>query len=414
MKNRWGENRTSNDGEEDRLIRSIMKRDVEMPTEVIEKKEDVYRKIRLSERRGRKKSTGTWMRRFAGIAACFCAGLFVIAGTSYAVGADNLFSRSFARIVEATSGNKGYNPRKIETIAENAEEVKSASSYSGSSSMSKQIASASSVSVFGQDYSNKPETDAEGISIKADDYYCDGKILVVTLTLKDPEGVLEAYNCVHPIVEEGCLPSLCINGRDLELPGDQLYFQKDSNGNFVTMSEMNLRYYEVWNGCSFSEGEKLNVQIDLPALEAGYADSNGINSDGMNNQTKRIEGNWKVSFSGICSTGGNQVLAENVTKGDVVLNSVVRTPASLWVDITVPEMCHDIDIRGGYAVNLVLDDGTIVQPEDGMSMNGPNAAESGVHYGEEAWRFVNPSGEHFTILVRAKNDELTTLAEYQF
>ena len=38
MKKRWGEYRTSNDGEEDRLIRSIMKRDVEIPAEVIEKK----------------------------------------------------------------------------------------------------------------------------------------------------------------------------------------------------------------------------------------------------------------------------------------------------------------------------------------------------------------------------------------
>lgn len=54
MIKRWSENRTSNDGEEDRLIRSIMKRDVEMPAEVIEKKEDVYRKIRTSKRRGRK------------------------------------------------------------------------------------------------------------------------------------------------------------------------------------------------------------------------------------------------------------------------------------------------------------------------------------------------------------------------
>lgn len=257
------------------------------------------------------------MQRFAGVAACFCAGLFVIAGTSYAVGADNLFSRSFARIVEATSGNKGYNPRKVETIAENAKEVESADSNSGSSSVPEQIASASNTSVSGQNYSNKPGTDAEGISIEADDYYCDGKILVVTLTLKDPEGVLEAYNYVHPIVEEGCLPSLYINGRDLELLGDQLYFQKDSNGNFVTMNEMNLRYYEVWNGCSFSDGEKLNVEIDLPALEAGYVDSNGVNSDGMSNQTKRIEGNWQVAFSGVCSTGGNHVLAENVTKGDV-------------------------------------------------------------------------------------------------
>lgn len=413
MKKRWKNEWQSDDGE-DRRIRSVMKKEMELPAELEEKKEMAFRKIRSSTQLDYNRRHGIrWVRRFAGIAACCCAALLVISGTSYAAGADNLFSRSFARIVEATSGNKDYNPRKIEAIAENAEEVKTVDDSAGSSSMSVQNGSASIAFGSAQNDRNMSETDAEGISIQAADYYCDGKILVVTLALKDPKKVLESYNFIVPVMEEGSLTSLCINGKDLGLLGD-LYFQKDASGNFVTMKEINLRYYEVWNGCSFSDGEKLNVQIDLPALEAGYVYSNGIYSDGMSAQRKRIEGNWRVSFSGVCSTSGNHVLAENVTKGDVTLNSVVRTPANLWVDITVPEICNDISIRGAYAINLVLDDGTIVQPEDGMDMNGPNTEESGKYIGESAWRFVNPSGEHFTILVRAKDDKLTTLAEYKF
>lgn len=390
-------------------VRAAMQKDVKIPEELLEKREEAFRKIRDGQKKHRRPGHSLYAR-IAGLAACACAAVIAFSGASYAVGADNLFSRSFARIVEATGGNKDYNQRKIETIAENAEEI-----TAGSSSETTGLVSSSAsgnISASAQKRDGETSADAGNLVLRADEYYCDGKILAVTMEIEDKDGLLSDYDYVHAAMGEDSSrnPSLTINGQELGFPGE-FYFQKDADGNFVTLKEINLRYHEVWDGCSFPDGSSLDVNISIPELETG---TSGPLEEGDESQRRKILGDWAVSFSGTCRTGGNHVIAENQASGDVMLNTVTRTPASVWVDLTVPQNCSGIDLENcGYAVNLVLEDGTIVQPEDGMSLN-KNEEGIAAQFGEEAWRFVNPAGEHFTVLVRAKDEQLTTLAEYQF
>ena len=388
-------------------VRAAMQKDVKIPEELLEKREEAFRKIRDGQKKHRRLGHSLYAR-IAGLAACACAAVIAFSGASYAVGADNLFSRSFARIVEATGGNKDYNQRKIETIAENAEEITAGSSSETSGLVSSY--ESGKIPADAQKADGQTSADAGNLVLRADEYYCDGKILAVTMEIEDKDGLLSDYDYVHAAMGEDSSrnPSLTINGQELGFPGD-FYFQKDADGNFVTLKEINLRYHEVWDGCSFPDGSSLDVNISIPELETG---TSGPLEEGDGSQRRKILGDWAVSFSGTCRTGGNHVIAENQARGDVMLNTVTRTPASVWVDLTVPQNCSGIDLENcGYAVNLVLEDGTIVQPEDGMSLN-KNEEGIASQFGEEAWRFVNPTGEHFTVLVRAKDEQLTTLAEY--
>lgn len=400
--------------DDDTEIRLAMQRETEIPDEVMKKRDEAFRRIRAGKRHYRRPAHIIFARA-AATAACACAAVVVISGASYAVGADNLFSRSFARLIEATAGSKEYNQRKIETIAGNAEEVIADSSTTASSAGTSAVSSADvSIADVSTSDAQAAGTDmaagAEGLALHAEDYYCDGKILAVTLTMEDQNGVLSGCDFIRPSMgEDSSLnPSLIINGQDVGIPGE-LYFQKDENGDFIALEEVNLRYYEAWNGYSFPDESTLKVQLSVPEIEAGHSGNAGAQSE---SDMQKIKGNWNLAFSAVCRSGGNHVVAENQSAGDVLLDTVTRTPASVWVDISVPEMCNGIDLSEcGYAVNLVLEDGTVVQPEDGMALE-KDSEGLGSRFGASAWRFVNPADEHFTVLVRAKNEELTTLAAF--
>lgn len=402
----------------DREIRSAMQRDVEIPDAVMRSREEAFREIRAGKRHHRRPGHFIFAR-VAGTAACACAALLVFSGASYAVGADNLFSRSFARLAEATAGSKEYDQRKIEVIAENAEDVVADSGASADSTASAASAASAAVSTDStadalpanaQTAGTDVAAETEGLTLRAEEYYCDGKILAVTLTMEDKNGVLAGCDFIRASmgVDSNNNPSLVINGQDLGIP-DGLYFQRDDSGNFIALEEVNLRYYEAWNGYSFPDESTLQVQLAVPEIEAGHS---GMAAAQNGSDTRKIQGNWAVDFSAVCKTGGNHVMTENQAAGDVLLNTVTRTPASVWVDVTVPETCNGIDVTScGYAVNLVLADGTIVQPEEGMALEKDSEGLAS-RFGAYAWRFVNPADEHFTVLVRAKNEELTTLAEF--
>lgn len=87
--------------------------------------------------------------------------------------------------------------------------------------------------------------------------------------------------------------------------------------------------------------------------------------------------------------------------------SFLRSTVSGWSLFFMKLFAPDL-----HLINEWTFKGITREIDTGMSLN---KNEEGISspFGEMAWRFVNPSGEHFTVLVRAKDEQLTTLAEYQ-